>query len=173
MTRRLLGGLVILGAMLATLPAPALAQGAVLKVGVVNSERILRDAAPAKAAQARLENEFLGREKEINDLGNRLKEASDRLERDGPTLSETERTRRQRELLELDRDFQRKRREFQEDLNQRKNEELAAVVDRANRAIREIAEREKFDLILQESVYFSPRLDITDMVIKALSTNGK
>jgi len=166
--------LMILGATLVGVsPTPAVAQGAALKVGVVNSERILRDAAPAKAAQTRLENEFLSREKELNDLGNRLKDSSDRLERDGPTLSETERTRRQRELLELDRDFQRKRREFQEDLNQRKNEELAAVVDRANRAIREIAEREKFDLILQESVYFSPRLDITDLVIKALSTNGK
>jgi len=161
----------ILGALaLAVASVTASAQGTgAMKVGVVNSERILRDAAPAKAAQARLETEFSAREKEITDVGNRLKVSADRLERDGPTLSETERTRRQRELVELDRDFQRKRREFQEDLNQRKNEELAVVVDRANRAIREIAEREKYDLILQEAVYFSPRLDITDKVIEALN----
>src|SRR5262245_56552650 len=100
-----------------------------LKIGYVNSERVLREAVPAKAAQTKLEGEFSKREKDLNEQGSRLKAAADKLEKEAPTLSETERNRRQRELVEQDRDLQRKRREFQEDLNQRKNEELAAVVE--------------------------------------------
>jgi Skp family chaperone for outer membrane proteins len=84
-------------------------------------------------------------------------------------LSEAELNRRQRELVEQDRDLQRKRREFQEDLNQRKNEELAAVVERANRVIKQIFDQEKYDLIVQEVVFAGPRVDITDKVIKALN----
>ncbi len=146
---------------------PALAQE--LKIGYVNSERVLREATPAKAAQAKLETEFSKREKELSDAGARLKAAADKLEKDGPTMAEAERTRRQRELVEQDRDIQRKRREFQEDLNQRRNEELAAVVERANRVIRQIFEAEKYDLILQEVVFASPRVDITDKVIRILN----
>ena len=140
-----------------------------LKIGYVNSERVLRDATPAKAAQAKLEGEFGKREKDLADLANRLKAASDKLDKDAPTLAESERTRRQRDLVEQDRDFQRKRREFQEDLNERKNAELAIVVERANRVIKQIFETEKYDLILQEAVFAGPKIDITDKVIKALN----
>ena len=143
-----------------------------LKIGYVNSDRVLRDAVPAKAAQAKLETEFSKREKDLTDLGNRLKASSDRLDKDAPTLSETERTRRQRELVEQDRDLQKKRREFQEDLTSRKNEELATVVERTNRVIKQIFETEKYDLILQEAVFWSPKVDITDKVIKALNAQG-
>jgi outer membrane protein len=140
-----------------------------LKIGYVNSERVLREATPAKAAQSKLEAEFSKREKELNDTAARLKAAADKLEKEAPTLSESDRSRRQRELVEQDRDLQRKRREFQEDLNQRKNEELAAVVERANRVIKQIFDQEKYDLILQEVVFAGPRVDITEKVIKALN----
>ncbi|WP_409450610.1 OmpH family outer membrane protein [Aquabacterium sp. J223] len=140
-----------------------------LKIGYVNSERVLREANLAKAAQAKLEAEFGKRERELNDVAGRLKAASDKLEKDAPTLSEAERGRRQRDLVEQDRDFQRKRREFQEDLQQRKNEELAQVVERANRVIKQIFDQEKYDLILQEVVFASPRVDITKKVIDALN----
>jgi outer membrane protein len=155
-------------AVLMSSAAPVLAQD--LKIGYVNSERVLREAVPAKAAQTKLEAEFGKREKELTDLAQRLKTAADKLEKDGPTLSETERSRRQRELVEQDRDLQRKRREFQEDLNQRRNEELAAIVERANRAIKQIFDNEKYDVILQEAVFASSKVDITDKVIKALNT---
>jgi outer membrane protein len=147
-----------------------------LKIGYVNSDRVLRDAVPAKAAQAKLEAEFSKREKDLADVAARLKAASDKLDKDGPTLAEAERARRQRELVDQDRELQRKRREFQEDLNQRKNEELGAVVERTNKVIKQIFETEKYDLILQEAVFWSPKVDITDKVIKALnaqSTTGK
>lgn len=147
--------------------APVAAQD--LKIGYVNSERVLREAAPAKAAQTKLEAEFGRRERELNDVTARLKAAADKLQKDEPTLSESEKSRRQRELVEQDRDLQRKRREFQEDLNQRRNEELAAVVERANRAIKQIFDSEKYDLILQEVVFAGPRIDITDKVIRALN----
>jgi len=146
-----------------------LAQAQELKIGYVNSERVLREANPAKAAQAKLETEFGKREKELAEVANRLKGASEKLEKDAPTLPEAERTRRQRELVDQDREFQRKRREFQEDLNQRKNEELAAVVERANKVIKQIFDSEKYDLIVQEVVFAGPRVDITKKVIDALN----
>ncbi len=139
------------------------------KVGFVNTERILRDAVPAKAAQSKLEAEFSRRDRELQELGTRLKQLGERLERDAMVMSESERSRRQREVADLDKDFQRRQREFREDLNQRRNEELSQVVERANRVIRQIAEKEKFDLILQEAVYASGRIDITDLVLQALS----
>jgi outer membrane protein len=144
-----------------------------LKIGYVNSDRVLREAAPAKAAQAKLETEFSKRERELTEVGTRLKAAGDKLDKDAPTLSEAERTRRQRDLIDQDREFQRKRREFQEDLSQRKNEELATVVDRANKVIKQIFETEKYDLVLQEAVFAGPKVDITEKVIKALNAQGK
>jgi outer membrane protein len=152
----------------ATLVAPA-AVAQELKIGYVNSDRVLRDAAPAKAAQSKLEAEFSKRDKELNDAALRLKAAADRFEKDQPTLAESERGRRQRDLVEQERDLQRKRREFQEDLTQRKNEELSSVVERANRVIKQIYEQEKYDLILQDAVFASQRVDITDKVIRALN----
>ena len=140
-----------------------------LKIGYVNSDRVLREAVPAKAAQAKLETEFSKREKDIADLAARLKTAGDKLDKEAPTLAEAERGRRQRDLVEQDREFQRKRREFQEDLSQRKNEELASVVERANKVIKQIFETEKYDLILQEAVFAGPKIDITEKVIKALN----
>ncbi|CAM5797144.1 OmpH family outer membrane protein [Rhizobacter fulvus] len=154
-----------------SLAAIGSAQAQEVKIGFVNSDRVLREATLAKAAQSRLENEFSKRQKEGEDAANRLKTAADKLDKDAPTLSEAERNRRQRELVDQDRELQRKRREFQEDLNQRRNEELASVVERANKVVKTIYETEKYDLILQgEQVIFAgPRVDITDKVIKALN----
>jgi outer membrane protein len=148
------------------------AQAQELKIGYVNADRVLRDAVPAKAAQAKLEAEFSKREKDLADLASRLKAASDKLEKDAPTLAEAERSRRQRDLVEQDREFQRKRREFQEDLTQRKNEELASVVERANKVMKQIFDTEKYDLIIQEAVFAGPKIDITDKVIKSLNAQG-
>ena len=144
------------------------------KVGFVNTDRIIREAAPAKAASAKLELEFSKREKELVDQGNVLKTAADKLEREAPTLSEGQRGTRQKLLVDQDRDLQRKRREFQEDLNARRNEELQSVIERANRIVKQVAETEKYDLVLQEPVvYVNPKHDITDKVIKALNTGTK
>ena len=147
----------------------ALAQD--FKMGFVNTERIFREAASAKQAQAKLEQEFSKREKDLVDLGNTLKAASEKFEREAPTLSESQRNSRQKQLVEQDRDFQRKRREFQEDLNTRKNEEFQQVLERANRVVRQVAEAEKYDLVLQEAVYIHPKHDITEKVIKAINSS--
>lgn len=152
-------------ALVAGLPA---AHAQDLKIGFVSTERIFRDAAPAKAATAKLEQEFSKRDKDLQELAAKVKAAAEKLDKEAPVLAESERARRQRELAEMDRDFQRRQREFREDLNQRRNEELAVVLEKANRVIKQIAESEKYDLVLQEAVYFSPRIDITDKVLKAL-----
>ncbi len=150
------------------------AQAQEMKIGFVNSDRVLREATVAKAAQTRLEAEFSKRQKEGEDAANKLKVAADKLDKDAPTLAEAERNRRQRDLVEQDRELQRKRREFQEDLNQRRNEELASVVERANKVVKSIYETEKYDLILQGDVviFASGRIDITDKVVKALNAQG-
>ena len=145
------------------------AQAQEFRIGFISTDRIFREANTAKAAQTKLEQEFSRREKELMDLGNTLKTNSEKLERDAPTLSETQRVARQRQLSEQDREFQRKRREFQEDLNARKNEEFQLVLERANRVVRQVAEAEKYDLVLQEAVYINPKHDITEKVIKAIN----
>lgn len=151
-----------------------LAQAQDFKLGFVNTERIFREAATAKQAQAKLEQEFSRREKELVDAGNALKQASEKFDREAPTLAESQRAARQKQLVDQDREFQRKRREFQEDLNARKNEEQQIVVERANRAVKQVAESEKYDVIFQEAVYINPKHDITEKVIKALNaSNGK
>jgi outer membrane protein len=151
--------------------APLAAQD--LKLGVVNSDRILRDSLPARAAMQKLEAEFSRRDKELQEVGARLKASVERFEKDGPVMTETDRVRRQRELAEMDREFQRKQREFREDFNQRRNEELQGLLERTNRIIRQIAEQEKYDLIVQEAVYFNPRIDITEKVLRALNNGAK
>ena len=142
------------------------------RIAAVNSDRILRESVPAKNAQAKLEAEFAKRDKDLQDMAQRLKAMSDTLDKNGVTLSSVDRAKKQRDLSQADSDFQRKQREFREDLNQRRNEELAAVLDRANKVIKQIAEQQHYDLIVQEAVYINPRIDITDQVIKALAANA-
>ena len=160
---------VAVAAVLSVSALMAQAQDGPLKIGYVNSERVLREANLAKAAQLKLETEFGKRDKDLKDLEAKLRGAADKLEKDAPTLAEAEKGRRQRDLVEQDRDLQRKRREFQEDLNQRKQEELSGVVERANKVIKQIFDSEKYDLILQDAIHFSARVDITKKVIDALN----
>ncbi|WP_177200337.1 OmpH family outer membrane protein [Paraburkholderia diazotrophica] len=148
------------------------AQAQEARIAAVNSDRILRESSAAKAAQTKLEAEFAKRDKDLQDMAQRLKSMSDSLDRNGASMSPVDRAQKQRDLSQLDTDFQRKQREFREDLNQRRNEELAAVLDRANKVIKQIAEQQHYDLIVQEAVYVSPRIDITDQVLKALASAG-
>lgn len=141
------------------------------RIAAVDSDRILRESAPAKSAQSKLEQEFSKRDRDLQGMAQKLKAMSDNLDKNGASMSTSERQQRQRDLAQLDTDFQRKQREFREDLNQRRNEELAGVLDRANKVIRQIAEQQHYDLVVQEAVYVSPRINITDQVLKALA-NG-
>lgn len=143
------------------------------KIGYINTQRITTESGPAKAAQAKLELEFSKRQKELGDQQLALKTMSDRFERDAPTLTETQRVTRQKEFAEQSRDFQRKQREFQEDLNGRRNEELQQVLDKANKAVKLVAEAEKYDLVIQEVVYSNARHDITEKVLKILNSGAK
>lgn len=140
-----------------------------VRVGFVNSDRVMKEAPPAKKAQQKLEKEFEKRDQELQRLAKQLQGMQEALEKNGMTMAEGERRNKEREFNELNRDFQRKQREFREDLNQRRNEELAGVLERANKTVRQIAEAEKYDIIFQEAVYAGPRIDITDKVIKALT----
>lgn len=146
-----------------------LVPAAEFKVGFVKLERLFKEAVPAVKAQKKIEKEFASRDQELQKLAKQARDLQTSLEKDGVTMSESERRDKEQELARMNRDLQRMQRELREDLNLRKNEELAAVLERANKVIQQIAESEKFDLILQEAVYISPRIDITDRVIKALA----
>lgn len=146
--------------------ASSYAQGT--KIGFVSTERILRDSKPAKAAQAKIEAEFKKRNDDLQKLSDNLRAQAQKLDKDAPVLSEADRIKRQRQLQDMDSELQRKRREFQEDFNRRRNEEFSAIVAKADAAIKKIAEQQNYDLIVQDAVTVSPRVDITDQVIKAL-----
>lgn len=149
--------------------ATATARAGDFKVGVVDTERILRESAPAVMAENKIEKEFSGRDNDIKKLAKEAKDLQAELAKEESKLSDTDRRNKERELTAINTDLQRMQREFREDLNLRKNEELAIVLEQANRAIQTIAESEKFDLILQEAVYRNPKIDITDKVIKYLA----
>lgn len=148
------------------------ANAANMKIGFIDAERVNRESAPADQASKRLEKEFQPRVQELQRLEGQVKAAQGQLEKDALTLGEAERRRREQDLSRQIVDLQRKQREYTEDLNLRRNQELAGLLERANKIIRQIAESEKYDLILQEAVYRSPRVDITDRVLKALA-DGK
>lgn len=151
--------------------APASGQ---TKIGYVMLDRILREAPAAQRAQKKIELEFSKREQELARSGEQLKKLQENLEKNSVTMSESDRQKREREFGDLNREFQRKQREFREDLNQRRNEELSGVLERANRAVRQIAEAEKLDIVFQndQAVWASPRIDITEKVIKALEDSA-
>jgi outer membrane protein len=157
--------IILLSGLLFATAGPAFAQS---KIGFVSLDRILRDAPVAQRAQKKIEQEFSRRDQELAKTGEQLKKMQENIEKNSVTMSEVDRQKRERELNDLNREFQRKQREFREDLNTRRNDELAGVIERANRAIRQIAEAEKYDIIFQEAVWANPRIDITDKVIKAL-----
>ena len=140
-----------------------------LKVGYVNTQRIFRDAPAAQKAAKKLEGEFSRRDQDLQKMAKQLQGLQENLEKNSVTMAESDRRNKEKEFGELSREFQRKQREFREDLNLRQNEENAAVIEMANKAIKQIAEAEKYDLVLQDVVWVSPKLDMTDRVIKALA----
>ncbi len=148
--------------------ASAPSYAAELKIGVVNTEVILRDSPAAQAASKKLEQEFSKRDKDVNAQGQRLKTDIERFEKNAATMNEQERVRKQRDLQDRERDFQRRQRELREDFNTRRNEELQKLLRQANTVIKDLAQKEGYDLVLQEAIYVNPKLDMTDTVLKLL-----
>ncbi|RLJ65119.1 OmpH family outer membrane protein [Sulfurisoma sediminicola] len=155
---------------LAVAAAPALAE---TKIGFVNGQKVINESPQAAKAKKKLEKEFEKRDQDLQKLAKQLQGMQEGLEKNAVTMSETDRRNKEREFNDLNRDFQRKQREFREDLNLRQNEEMAGIYERVNKIIKQVAEAEKYDLIIQEGVYVSPKLDITDKVIKALGDGTK
>ncbi len=162
----------LLIALLALLPASYAAASDALKIGYVNTQRIFRDAPTAVKAAKKIEAEFSKRDQDLQRMSKQLQALQESLEKNAVTMAESERRAKEKDLNDMSREFQRKQREFREDLNLRQNEENAAIIEKANKAIKQLAESEKYDLILQDVVWVSPKLDVTEKIIKALS-DGK
>jgi len=160
---------IMIATAVASMSAVFSAQGAELKIGFIDQERITRESAPAERASKQLEKEFAPRAQELQRREAQIKTLQGQLEKDALTMSEGDRRSKEQELGRLTLDFQRMQREYREDLNLRRNQELGALFERANRVIKQIAESEKYDVILQEAVYRNPKIDITDRVLKALA----
>nr|WP_315249942.1 OmpH family outer membrane protein [uncultured Duganella sp.] len=148
--------------------APVQAQTSASRIAWISPERIYNESKLAKLAGEKLQEEFKSREKAMNEMGLRLKTASEKLEKDAPALSEADRVKRQRDVFELDKEYQRRQREFREDLSQRTNEERQAISEKATKIIKQLANVEGFDIVLQDAVWASPRIDITEKVLAAL-----
>jgi outer membrane protein len=159
----------LLVALMASLPASFALASEAVKIGYVNTQRIFRDAPTAVKAAKKLESEFSKRDQDLQRMAKQIQSLQESLEKNALTMVETERRAKEKDLNELTREFQRKQREFREDLNLRQNEENAAIIEKANKAIKQLAESEKYDLIVQDVVWVSPKLDVTDKIIKALS----
>lgn len=162
----------LLVALMASLPVSYASAVEQLKVGYVNTQRLFRDAPAAVRAAKKIEQEFSKRDQDLQRLAKQVQGLQEALEKNGLTMAEADRRAKEKDLGELSREFQRKQREFREDLNLRQNEENAAIIEKANQAIKQLAENEKYDLIVQDVVWVSPKLDITDKVIKALSDSS-
>lgn len=158
----------LLAALAAAVVSPVAAQE--VKIGFVNTERILRESGPAQRAGKKLEGEFAKKQQELQRLADQLKRVQDDIEKNGLTMSEAQRRAKEREFNDLNRDLQRRDRDFRDEVNQRRNEETAQLVEQANRIIKQIAEQEKFDVILQatDALILNSRVDITERVMKAL-----
>jgi outer membrane protein len=139
------------------------------RIGFVNTERIFRESDAAKRAEKKLEGEFSRRERELSELTTRLRTEGERFQKDMPVMNETQRSQRQRTLGDLELDVNRKQREFNEDVNRRRNEEFSTVLQAANRALKQIAEKEGLDAVFQDAAYANPKLDLTDRVLKVLA----
>jgi outer membrane protein len=152
-----------------SLVAMAQVQAQDFRVAFFDGQRVLNESLPAKVATSKIEQEFSRRKKELDEINERWRALVRRFEKDAPGLSDSDRIKRQRELTDLDQEFNRKQRVFNEDLGQRKQEELNALAERALKVVKQIAEAEKIDLVVQDAAYINPRIDITDKVLKALS----
>lgn len=146
------------------------AQDSGLRIGVINVEKVLNESNLAKQSNAKLEREFSKRQNDLRDMAQKIKAAAEKLDRDAAVMTEPERIRRQRELGDQDRELQRKQREYSEDLNMRNLEERSKLIEKTNTALKQIAEQRKFDLVIQDPVYATPKVDITDDIIKALNS---
>lgn len=155
------------------LTVSAFSAAAEMKVGFVNGQRLINESPQAVKAKKKLEKDFEKRDQDLQRVAKQLQGMQENMEKNAPTMPETERRTKEREFNDLNRDFQRKQREFREDLNLRQNEEMAAIYENINKVIRKVAEAEKYDLILQEAVYFSPKIDITEKVLKSLGDGTK
>ena len=161
---------IVASLVLLSFSAGVMAEG---KIGFVNSQKILNDAPQAARAKKKIEKDFEKRDQDLQRIAKQLQGMQENLDKSAVTMAESERRTKEREFADLNRDFQRKQREFREDLSQRQNEEMASIFERVNKIIKQIAEAEKYDIIFQEAVYASPRIDITERVIKALGDGTK
>ena len=162
----------LLAALMVSLPMSFASASETMKIGYVNTQRIFRDAPTAVKAAKRIEAEFSKRDQDLKQMAKQIQGLQESLEKNAVTMSESDRRAKEKDLNEQSREFQRKQREFREDLNLRQNEENAAIIEKANKAIKQLAESEKYDLIVQDVVWVSPRLDVTDRIIKALTENS-
>ena len=140
------------------------------RIGIVDLARVMRESQPAQRTEQRLKNEFSARDADLQRMGKDVIALKTELENKNISINEIDRRKKEQALDELGREFERKRRVLVSDINIRRNEELKSVYSVVNRAIRKLAESERYDLIIHDAVYYNKSVDLTDKAIKALAT---
>ncbi len=161
----------IAGLMLVTVNTSLLAAGP--KLGYVDAVKLVEQAPQGQKALKRLEEEFGSREQQLRVLRDKALALEQDLQKNGLVLSDSDRDAKTKELREMERELQRSQRELREDYNLRRNEELGKLQKVVTKAVIEIAKEEKYDLIVQQAVYFSPETDMTQKVLERLQKGQK
>ncbi len=157
----------------ATLVLAAAPAWAELKIGYVNFNQLIQESPDAKVIVANLQSEFLPRQRELQTLQQSLKSREDKLTKDGATMTDDQRAREDKEIRDGERELQRKQTEFQDDVNNRRNEELSALQKSLVEKVRGFAKLQNFDLIIADGViYATPGVDVTPQVLAALSAGA-
>lgn len=145
-----------------------------LKIGFVNVARLLEKAPQAEAAKKDLEREFKPRDSKLMSEQKTIKAMEEKLAKDEAVMSEAERQKLERDLLNRKRDAKRVQDEFREDFNLRRNEELAKLQKSIFEAIQSLAKEENYDLLLTDGVVFAKdSIDITNKIEQKLQASFK
>jgi len=158
----------IITLLLLTAVQSATAQEAMLKVGFVNTARVLKEAPQARKVEERLKAEFGPREAQLKDKRQEILTMEDQLKNDDK-LSANARRKLEREIRLKVSQLKFLEQEFREDQNLRRNEEIRELQQVISNVLKMQGDSGEFDLILTEGVsYVSDRIDITTQTIEML-----
>ena len=147
---------------------PAVSAQSVTRIGFVDPVRLIEQAPQGAKALESLEDEFQTREEELKNLHDRVQTMEADLEKNILVMDATDAQTRQREIENLKRRLARSQQEAREDYNLRRNEELAKLQTLVRQVIVDLARDQGFDLVVEQAVYVSDTVDITEQVLEVL-----
>lgn len=154
----------------AALSVPAMAE---VKIGVIDYAKLLEASPQAKAVQDALRNEFGPRYQQLVTQEQTLKTRADKLQKDAATMAPDQREKEEKSLRDQARDLERKKGEWNDDSNSKRNEEMNKLQRSLIVEVRDYAKAQNYDIIIAEGViYATSAVDITPQVLQSLQSRG-